>query len=50
MHPTLVSKSNFNRNTCYELSGTVLLAMQTGCQLVGPAQRQPEEMLQRIDL
>ncbi len=50
MHSDLVSKSDFNRNTWYEPSGTVLLVMQIDYQLAGPAQRQSEEMLQRIDL
>ena len=50
MHSDLVSKWSIDRNTCYEPSGTVLFAMQIDCQLAGPAQRQSEEMLQRIDL
>ena len=50
MHSILVSKPEFIRNSYNKPSGTVLLAMQTDCQLADPAQRQPEEMLQRIDL
>ena len=50
MHSTLVSKSELNCNSYNEPSGTVILAMQTNCQLADRAQRQPEEMLQQIAL